>query len=219
MSGRRAPQHLSRATGAWWHEVVREYELDEHHIRLLTLAAEAWDRGQQSSRGAHSARSDLHRSPRRGQASPRSRDRARQPHRLRPTHPRARPRRRARPCPEEVVNMPRRRRFNKRRHPRRRELNDARRSTCSGGAPRGSRMRGTGGVRGRGIATSSWCAATRSPATARPASGLMRPPAHRPRRLRRAGVLAARGRASGLRRPRRSTPSLLSERGLLGHAR
>jgi hypothetical protein len=26
--------------------VLREFDLDEHHVRLLTLAAEAWDRTQ-----------------------------------------------------------------------------------------------------------------------------------------------------------------------------
>jgi hypothetical protein len=29
-------------------QVVADYELDEHHLRLLTLAGEAWDRGQQA---------------------------------------------------------------------------------------------------------------------------------------------------------------------------
>jgi hypothetical protein len=28
--------------------VVEEFELEEHHVKLLTLAAEAWDRGQQA---------------------------------------------------------------------------------------------------------------------------------------------------------------------------
>jgi Phage terminase, small subunit len=28
--------------------VVTSWELEQHHIRLLTLAAEAWDRGQQA---------------------------------------------------------------------------------------------------------------------------------------------------------------------------
>ena len=27
---------------------MKEYELEQHHIRLLTLAAEAWDRGQEA---------------------------------------------------------------------------------------------------------------------------------------------------------------------------
>ena len=40
----KAPKHLSTAAGRWWDAVVREYVLEEHHVRLLTLAAEAWDR-------------------------------------------------------------------------------------------------------------------------------------------------------------------------------
>lgn len=39
-----APQHLSDDAAAWWCDVVAEFELEQHHIRLLTLAAEAWDR-------------------------------------------------------------------------------------------------------------------------------------------------------------------------------
>jgi P27 family predicted phage terminase small subunit len=43
-----APQHLSAASRRWWLEVCREYELELHHVRLLTLAAEAWDRCQEA---------------------------------------------------------------------------------------------------------------------------------------------------------------------------
>jgi P27 family predicted phage terminase small subunit len=45
---RRAPAHLRSDTRAWWRSVVERWELEEHHIRLLTLAAEAWDRNQQA---------------------------------------------------------------------------------------------------------------------------------------------------------------------------
>jgi len=41
-----APSHLRPATAAWWQDVVDEYGLEPHHERLLTLAAEAWDRCQ-----------------------------------------------------------------------------------------------------------------------------------------------------------------------------
>ena len=41
-----APKHLTASTRRWWENVVREWELAEHHIRLLTLAAEAWDRAE-----------------------------------------------------------------------------------------------------------------------------------------------------------------------------
>jgi phage terminase small subunit len=42
-----APKYLKSATRAWFAQVVVDYELDEHHLRLLMLAGEAWDRGQQ----------------------------------------------------------------------------------------------------------------------------------------------------------------------------
>ena len=37
------PAHLSHDTGLWWASVMAEYALEPHHIRLLTLAAEAFD--------------------------------------------------------------------------------------------------------------------------------------------------------------------------------
>lgn len=42
------PRHLRKATKAWWKSVVTEWELDEHHVRLLTLACEAWDRAEEA---------------------------------------------------------------------------------------------------------------------------------------------------------------------------
>ena len=44
----RPPAHLRSATAKWWAGIVGEYELEPHHIRLLTLAAEAWDRKEQA---------------------------------------------------------------------------------------------------------------------------------------------------------------------------
>ena len=41
----KAPKHLSEASRTWWAVIMAEYELEVHHARLLTLAAEAWDRG------------------------------------------------------------------------------------------------------------------------------------------------------------------------------
>jgi len=38
------PAHLRPETQAWWLHVVQSWELDQHHVRLLTLAAEAFDR-------------------------------------------------------------------------------------------------------------------------------------------------------------------------------
>ena len=43
-----APEHLEPATRAWWAAIVREYELESFHERLLTLCGESWDRGQQA---------------------------------------------------------------------------------------------------------------------------------------------------------------------------
>lgn len=42
------PKHLAPATRRWWRSVVESYVLEEHHVRLLTLAAECWDRTQQA---------------------------------------------------------------------------------------------------------------------------------------------------------------------------
>ena len=46
--GLKAPGHLRKDTARWWSEVVREWSLEEHHQRLLTLASEAWDRATQA---------------------------------------------------------------------------------------------------------------------------------------------------------------------------
>ena len=40
------PAHLSAKTRRWFSSVCNEFELDEHHVRLLELACEAWDRCQ-----------------------------------------------------------------------------------------------------------------------------------------------------------------------------
>ena len=44
----KAPRHLNLATRRWWLEIIEQFELESYHIRLLTLAGEAWDRGQQA---------------------------------------------------------------------------------------------------------------------------------------------------------------------------
>ena len=44
----RPPKHLRPTTRRWWRDVAEEFELEPHHLRLLTLAAEAWDRGLQA---------------------------------------------------------------------------------------------------------------------------------------------------------------------------
>ncbi len=48
MTSPKPPSHLRQPTAKWWRSVVDEFDLDPHHVRLLTLAAEAWDRGQQA---------------------------------------------------------------------------------------------------------------------------------------------------------------------------
>ncbi len=55
MARRTAPAHLSRKTKAWWHDVIKVYELDEHHIKLLTLACEAWDRAVEAREALNGA--------------------------------------------------------------------------------------------------------------------------------------------------------------------
>jgi phage terminase small subunit len=44
----KAPKHLKPETAAWWSRVISDYDLEPHHVRLLTLAGEAWDRGVQA---------------------------------------------------------------------------------------------------------------------------------------------------------------------------
>lgn len=43
-----APDHLTPASRVWWDSVVKDYDLEAHHLRLLQSAAEAWDRMQQA---------------------------------------------------------------------------------------------------------------------------------------------------------------------------
>ena len=40
----RAPAHLKNGTREWWEKVNRDFNLEPSQVRLLTLAAEAWDR-------------------------------------------------------------------------------------------------------------------------------------------------------------------------------
>jgi phage terminase small subunit len=37
------PDHLKPATQAWFEGICRDFELESHHIKVLQLAAEAWD--------------------------------------------------------------------------------------------------------------------------------------------------------------------------------
>jgi P27 family predicted phage terminase small subunit len=42
------PAHLSQSTAQWWQTTVDRYVLEEHHLRLLQLCCEAWDRCQKA---------------------------------------------------------------------------------------------------------------------------------------------------------------------------
>ena len=42
------PKHFKKPTREWFASVMGQYELEEHHIRLLTLACEAWERAQEA---------------------------------------------------------------------------------------------------------------------------------------------------------------------------
>jgi P27 family predicted phage terminase small subunit len=42
------PTHLRATTSQWWAQVVAEYDLEPHHIRLLSKASEAFDRSEQA---------------------------------------------------------------------------------------------------------------------------------------------------------------------------
>ena len=40
----RPPRHLSREAAQWWADVVAVYMLEGHHLKLLSMAAETFDR-------------------------------------------------------------------------------------------------------------------------------------------------------------------------------
>jgi P27 family predicted phage terminase small subunit len=42
------PRHLRAETRRWWVHHMDAYVLEPHHVQLLTLAAEAWDRCRQA---------------------------------------------------------------------------------------------------------------------------------------------------------------------------
>ena len=46
-----APSHLSKDSAAWFNRTVALYAMDEYHLKLLTLACEAWDRAVQARKG------------------------------------------------------------------------------------------------------------------------------------------------------------------------
>jgi phage terminase small subunit len=42
------PSHLRDSTRIWWETVSSYFDLEPHHVMLLTAAAEAWDRLQEA---------------------------------------------------------------------------------------------------------------------------------------------------------------------------
>ena len=44
------PAHLSAGAKKWFAEVVRDFQLETHHVKLLQAAAECWDRLQEARR-------------------------------------------------------------------------------------------------------------------------------------------------------------------------
>ena len=42
------PEHLTKDSKRLWNLVLKEYVLEDHHCRILRLACEAWDRGQEA---------------------------------------------------------------------------------------------------------------------------------------------------------------------------
>jgi|SRR5690349_17978313 phage terminase small subunit len=55
MSNKTAPKHLRKPTKEFWLSVVRDFALEEHHIKLLTAACEAWDRAIQAREAVEAA--------------------------------------------------------------------------------------------------------------------------------------------------------------------
>ncbi len=44
MTKQRVPTHLSSEAKIWFESCTRSYDLEPHHVKLLTLACESWDR-------------------------------------------------------------------------------------------------------------------------------------------------------------------------------
>jgi len=44
----RAPAHLRPSTRKWWRTTAEDYQLEPHHLKVLTLAAEALDRCEEA---------------------------------------------------------------------------------------------------------------------------------------------------------------------------
>jgi P27 family predicted phage terminase small subunit len=44
----RPPRHLSDESRLWFASVLKDYDLEPHHVRLLRAACESWDRAAQA---------------------------------------------------------------------------------------------------------------------------------------------------------------------------
>jgi len=42
------PTHLRTTTKKWYKQIIQEYELESHHLSILTMVAEVWDRIQEA---------------------------------------------------------------------------------------------------------------------------------------------------------------------------
>lgn len=47
-TAQKPPDHLRQATKKWFSVVVAEFDLEQHHLMLLTRCSEAWDRGEEA---------------------------------------------------------------------------------------------------------------------------------------------------------------------------
>src|SRR6516165_7976316 len=45
-----APEHLSAEMQSWWDQILATYVLESHHLRVLQVCCESWDRLQQARR-------------------------------------------------------------------------------------------------------------------------------------------------------------------------
>jgi len=45
-----APKHLSKKAKDFFNKIAKEYDLEEHHLKILTLACECLDRIEQAKR-------------------------------------------------------------------------------------------------------------------------------------------------------------------------
>ena len=46
----RPPDHLSAESQTWWRQIVLDFDFEAHHLKLLQVTCEAWDRAQQARR-------------------------------------------------------------------------------------------------------------------------------------------------------------------------